>query len=501
MSYVLTIDAGTGGGRAIVFDLEGRLVARAYEAWHYDIGPSGELPFVRPVSFDPGVFWAVLCRCIRRVLGDDGVDPAAVGAVVTTSQREGCVFLDAHGRELYAGPNVDARGALEGMEVQEKLGAERLHAITGHAPPFIFPLARYLWFRKHHPEERVRRILMINDWITYRLTGEAGMEPSNASESMLFDVRRRWWSSEILQTLGVPGDLLPVLREPGEHIGTVTVAAAEASGLCVGTPVIVGGADTQTALLGSGAVEPGDTAAIMGSTTPVQMVLGECVLDPGGSLWTGCHVVPGRWVLESNGGDAGSAYAWLLELLGATATADPYAAAESWVAPRDPAQRQPHLFVGPAIFNLKHMNPYRPAGLFFPYPFMEVGRPDRGALIRAFYENLCFAIRGNSEQIAAVAGRPAERLRVSGGMSRSPMLVQILADVMDDTIEVASLAESAGLGCAILGAVGLGAYPGVVSAAAAMVRSVLVVPRARGSYTEQYAKWRELYGTLDTLTV
>jgi sugar (pentulose or hexulose) kinase len=132
---------------------------------------------------------------------------------------------------------------------------------------------------------------------------------------------------------------------------------------------------------------------------------------------------------------------------------------------------------------------------------MEVGRPDRGALIRAFYENLCFAIRGNSEQIAAVAGRPISRLRVSGGMSRSPILMQILADVMDGTLEVAGVAESAGLGCAILGAVGLGAYPGVESAATAMVRSVPVAPRAIGSYAEQYAKWRELYAALETLTV
>ncbi len=502
MSYILTLDAGTGGGRAIVFDLDGRLVARAHETWGYEIEPEGAIPFVRACSFDPDAFWATLCRCIRRVLADARLDPAAIGAIVATSQREGCVFLDAAGRALYAGPNFDARGALEGVEVQTVLGTERLHAITGHAPPYIFPLVRYLWFRKHRPTEHVARILMISDWMTYRLSGVQGMEPSNASESMLFDVSRRVFSSEILDRFDVPATVLPPLHVPGERIGAVTAAAAGATGLRPGTPVVVGGADTQLALIGSGAIAPGAVAAIMGSTTPVQMVLDTPRIDPAGNLWTGCHVVRDRWVLESNGGDSGGAYTWLLELLGATGSADPYGTAEGWITPRDPAARQPQLFVGPAIFNLQNMNPYRPAAVLFPYPLMHVGRPDRGAFVRGFLENLCFAIRGNREQIAAVAGRPmVGGLRVSGGMTRSAALVQMLADVLGESITVGAVAESAGLGCAVLGAVGLGAYPDAPAAVAAMVRTVTVEPSVRGSYDAQYAKWRELYVHLDTMTI
>jgi autoinducer 2 (AI-2) kinase len=501
MKYVLTIDAGTGGGRAILFDFEGNLVARAHETWRYNVGESSTLPFVRECSFDPDTFWATLCRCVRQVLANADVDTHGIGAVVTTSQREGCVFLDAAGRELYAGPNIDARAALEGIEVQEAIGAERLHAITGHAPPYIFPLARFLWFRKYRPNERVHRIVMINDWMAYRLTGEVGMEPSNASESMFFDVRSRDWSDELLTRLDIPRDILPPLRQPGARIGAVMQATADATGLRLGTPVIVGGADTQVALLGSGATTPGDTATIIGSTTPVQMVMAEPLIDPAGNLWTGCHVVPDHWVLESNSGDSGSAYSWLLELLGATSTADPYATAESWLTPRDPAERRPHMFVGPAIFNLANMNPFRPAGMLFPFPLMHVDRPTRGDLVRAFYENLAFAIRANCEQIAAVASRPVGRLRASGGMSQGQRLVQTLADVLEDAVQVSVVPESAGLGCAILGAVGLGVYPSVADAVAVMVRSRTVEPSGEGSYVEQYAKWRELYAALDKMTI
>jgi autoinducer 2 (AI-2) kinase len=501
MSYVLTIDAGTSGGRAIVFDLEGHVVALAREAWRYQIGDCGPLPFIREYSFDPEAFWGAVCRCVRRALGDGAVHPDAIAAVVTTSQREGCVFLNDEGREIYAGPNFDARGALEGIEAQQAVGAEWLHQITGHSPPFIFPLARFLWFRKHCPDQRVQRILMISDWITYRLTAEVGMEPSNASESMLFDVRERTWSAEILERLEVPAEVLPPLRQPGERIGTVTAAAAEASGLRAGTPVLVGGADTQTALLGSGAIDGGDAAAIIGSTAPVQLVLAEPVFDPAGSLWTGCHVLPDRWVLESNGGDSGGAYAWLLELLGAMATPDPHATAEAWVASRDPDKRPPYMFIGPSIFNLTYMNPYRPAGILFPFPLLDVGRPDRGQLVRAFFENLAFGLRGNGEQIADVAHRPVRDLRVSGGMSRSRLLSQILADVMEDAIHVGTVAESAGLGCAIIGAVGLGAHRTIADAAKAMVRVTTVEPSRTESYAEQYARWRELYTALDKMTL
>src|SRR5262245_63574812 len=105
MTAILTIDAGTAGGRAILFDLEGRILARAHENWHYDIGEPGDLPFIRPSSFDPETFWQALVRCVRRVLAESDVGRDEIRAVVATSQREGCVFLDPSGREIYAGPN------------------------------------------------------------------------------------------------------------------------------------------------------------------------------------------------------------------------------------------------------------------------------------------------------------------------------------------------------------------------------------------------------------
>src|SRR6185295_9651216 len=126
-----------------------------------------------------------------------------------------------------------------------------------HAPPYIFPLARYLWFRKHHDAARIHSLLMLNDWITYLLSGEHVAEHSNAGESMLYDVTRRDWSAELLTELDIPPAILPPLRTAGSPAGAVTAEAASATGIPRGTPVFVGGADTESALLGSGVSESG----------------------------------------------------------------------------------------------------------------------------------------------------------------------------------------------------------------------------------------------------
>src|SRR5262249_57121183 len=148
----------------------------------------------------------------------------------------------------------------------------RLHALTGHAPPYIFPVARYLWFRKHHDAARVATLFMLNDWITYLLCGERLAEHSNAGESMLYDVSRREWSGEILDTLDIPATILPSLRAPGSRAGSVTAAAAAATGIPEGTPVFVGGAAPGSAVPGSGVHETGQVAAVLATTRPVPLV-------------------------------------------------------------------------------------------------------------------------------------------------------------------------------------------------------------------------------------
>lgn len=496
---LVTLDAGTGSGRCVVFDVRGQPLASAQEAFHYRTFSDPQMPLVRGFDLDPETFWGSLARCAQAAVAQLPAD-ARIHGVVATSQREGCVFLDADGAVLYAGPNLDARAALEGMELQQVMSSDRLHAITGHAPPYIFPLARWHWFKKHHDAGRVATLLMLNDWIAWQLCGARTCEHSNAGESMLYDVTRRAWSDEILSTLDVPAAILPPLCESGMRLGVVSATAAAATGIPAGTPVFAGGADTESALLGSGAWEPGQLGAVLGTTSPVQLVTDTPVLDPSGTLWTSCHVVPDRWVLESNAGDTGSAYRWLLDLLFGGHDVAAHAAAETAMAPFDGGPRPMFCHLGPAVFDLRNMNPFQPAGVLFRFPLLHIDRPDRGELLRAFVENIAYAIRGNVDQITALTGTPSREVLVSGGLTQSPTVLRVLATTLGRSLEVARVPESASLGCAILGAVGAGLHPTIADAVAAMTQRFTVEPdmELAPAFETGYRRWREMYATLQT---
>jgi autoinducer 2 (AI-2) kinase len=399
---------------------------------------------------------------------------------------------------VYAGPNLDARGFREGLDVLSAIGGDRLYRITGHSAPFIFPLSRYLWFRKHS-NVAVAHLLMINDWITWRLSGAVTAEPSNATESMLFDLEGRCWSQEILGAFDIPSEMLAPIRRCGERVGAVTAGAAAATGLTQGTPVFVGGADTQCSLLGAGAVDVGSTAATLGTTTPIQTVLDRAVFDPESTLWAGCHVVPDRWVLESNVGDTGDAYLWLLDMIsGGAAREEALALGERLAAHSFGAPTM--MFVGPNIFNLNKMALNRPGGILFPFPALHV-RPSRANFVRSFMENVGFAIRGNLEQIRSVIGQPLQQLTLSGGMSRSRALTRVIADVSGADVRVARQAESAALGCAIL--IRATQDCGFDAAVHAMVQHDTLVPdpERHATYAACYAKWRELNDKLHDMEI
>lgn len=498
MPAIAVLDAGTGGAKCSVFDVSGRLLALRSETWDYTVVPHHDIPIVKEYAFDPALFWDILARCTRAALAEAGIDPADVIGVATTSQREGCVLLDAAGRELYAGPNLDSRAFMEGLEVLGALGGERLYEITGHSAPFIFPLARYLWYRKQGGTPAAQ-LLMINDWMTYRLAGVASSEPSNAVESMLFDVQARDWSDEILARFEIPSSVLPPVFASGTRVGSVHTAAAAQTGLLAGTPVYTGGADTQCALLGVGAIEAGDVAVVLGTTSPIQAVFDRPLLDPRANLWAGLHVVPDRWVLESNLGSTGDAYLWLLDLL-VPDGGDRHARATALAgAARDSGT---FTFIGPRVFDLTKMRPDMPGGLFFRFPTMQL-RPGAGDLLRAFFASIAYAMRANLAQIEAVTGRTVDTLIAGGGMSRNDLLMRFAADCLGIPIRRALEPQSTGLGCAVLVAAGGGAYTDITSAAAAMCAHQEIAPDGsqRAAMDSGYTKWCELYDTMEGLSV
>jgi sugar (pentulose or hexulose) kinase len=208
-------------------------------------------------------------------------------------------------------------------------------------------------------------------------------------------------------------------------------------------------------------------------------------------------------VLESNAGDTGGAYRWLLELVCGGTDAAAHAAAEAAMAAAESRTREVVCHLGPVIFDLGDMSPFKPAALLFRFPLLHVDRPPRGEILHGFNDSIAFAIRGNCQQLEAASGQRIPLLTVSGGMTQSPILARVLADTLAIPVAVATVPESASLGSAILAAVGMGVHPTIKEAVGAMTHVRSVEPDAErvADYAERYRKWREVYDKLRTWTL
>jgi autoinducer 2 (AI-2) kinase len=493
-AIIVVLDAGTGGGRAVAVDEKGKVRARSYCAWDYFEPPGLEM---YAKEFRPEEFQKIIAQCCRKVVGEIGA--GNVAGVVATGMREGIVLLDKKGEPIYGGPNRDARGVLFAPQVEELLGENRAYRITGHWPPWIFMPSRLYWLRENAPEkfERIGKALMINDWLVHWLSGEAVAEPTNAGETMLFDIDTRKWSQELLAIMELEESLMPRIEVCGAAAGKVTKAAAAATGLPEGTRVMTGPADTQAALLASRVIETGDCGIVAGSTAPVMIVMEESRRDPNHRMWFGAHPLPGKWVAESNVGDAGLIYRWYVEShLGALAAsgAPLYEKAEEWAQSAGVGAYGARAFLGPVIWDLKSMSPSVKAQLRLSYPVgPETAGP--GNFARAILENIAYALRANLEQAAMVAGEPS-RVAMAGGMTRNKLFCNIVAAVLGRTLEIAPESEATAIGAALAGFTGIGVYADLAVASQEMtgyLKSLEPDSDEKEEYNDLFEEWMENY--------
>jgi autoinducer 2 (AI-2) kinase len=483
-------DAGSGSCRCLVVDGEGRQLALNSE----------DVPLVRDdevpgsLEFDPQEMWRVFVRLTREALG--ALPAGQVAALSVTSFRDGVVFLDGDGEVLYAGSNRDARAAAQGFEMAQGHG-DAIYALAGRWPVGTDAAAHLLWMRKFRPQtyERIRRVLMVSDWLIYRLCGAYSSEPTSASSSLLFDVKKRRWSTEIAQWLELPRAIFPPLFSPGTVAGRLNGDVADALGLREGTPVVVGLADSQAACLACGAVRDGDTVAVAGTTMPLQMTLEEPLLDEGHRTWTGAHALPGLWSLECNAGPAGIALQWLWQAFGGEEPAE-----EGYAKMSAEAESEPPgsimACMGPWIADHGRLQVPSHVGFLAPFP-MSLDPPlTRPKMARAVLENIAFALRGNLAQLEEISRRKVEELSVCGGLSRSRLFTQMVADVCEIPVRVPAIREASSLGAAMCAAAGAGRYKSLGEAAREMSQWSGVVqpdPRVRGRYRTAYKRWLKAY--------
>ena len=489
--YLMALDAGSGSGRCVIVSLDGKKIFTTKKDWSY-YTPQGLASSAS--EFHPEDFWQIFVDCIHETLQKAGITGRDVLGVSSTSQREGLVVLDKEGTELYAGPNRDFRAAMEGIFVSNGYGDE-IYRRSGHYPSGLFGVARLLWFKKNKPElfARFATMLSINDWVLYRVSGERASEPTNASETALYDIQKHEWMKDLLPRLELP-DILPPVKNAGTIIGVVTEETAQQTGLKAGTPVVAGAADTQCGLLGCGLLQTDEIGAISGTTTPVQMITAVPVLDPQTRTWADPYVVPGKYVLESNSGGSGSLFQWLRDTM-----------CESEIMKTDPeraygemvkiAEKAPPgsmgviIHSGVNIFNAKKIGMPLNVFLLGLSPLTDSSGSGKALILRAMLENFVYGIKANANQVFEVLGRQPTFIGVCGGLSKSDLYNQIMADVMSLPVKVPVCREGTGVGCAICAGIGAGQFKDFTEGVKALVH----IERVYEPDANNLSKYKSLY--------
>lgn len=482
MSVLLGLDVGTGGARAVAVDESGEMIAEA----------SSEYPLHSPrpgwTEQDPRDWWEGAKEALGRVAAEVGEAGGEVVGLGLTGQMHGSVFLDASGEVLRSALLWnDQRTHEQCEEITESVGEERLIELAGNPALTGFQAPKILWLRDEEPENyaRISKILLPKDYVRLRLTGEHATDASDASGTLLLDVRRRDWSVEILDALEIPAEWTPAVFEGPESTGELRGEVAEELGLPAGVPVAAGGGDNAAAAVGTGIVAPGLLSSSVGTSGVLFAASEGFTPDPSGRIHAFCHAVPGEYHLMGVTLSAGGSLQWWRgvagagyeELVEAASSIEPGAEGLIFL-PYLSGERTPHL------------DP-RARGGFFGL----TARHGVGHMTRAVMEGVVFSLR-DSLEIMRELDLPVEQVRATGGGARSALWRQLQADVYGVPIHRTTADEGPAHGAALLAGVAAEVYRDVDEACSTVrLREEVTEPDAERTkvYEEHYEVYRSLY--------
>jgi len=495
--YVIGCDVGSQGTKAALLALDGTLAGEASAS--YAIDYPHPLWAEQPVSR-----WIdALTTAVGRLLATTGVRPEQVRALGLATQVDGVVPIDAAGQPLRpaiiwmdrrASDQCDAaRRAIDGAHAFQLTG---LNLDASHVAPKI------RWIAEHQPEiyARAAYFLLPGSYMAYYLTGEIAVDHSNASSTLLMDVRSRSWSPEMCALFGIEADRLGPIAAATAPLGTLRPAVAAALGLRPETLVVVGCGDEHAACLGAGVVRPGLAGDIAGTAEPVCAASQQPSFDPSGLVETHCHADPDLWLLENPGFVSGGNMRWYRDNFSPQEIS---AAAERGVSAYALLDAQAAQIAPGAegvIFLPCLMGAMAPTwnesarGAFFGFTLAHT----RDHFTRAVLEGSAYAVRDITDQMQTI-GLELKELRVVGGGARSRLWNQIKADVTGLLVTVPQTTETTALGGALLALVGIGAYDTLAQACDRVVRigdQFEPQPRAQVAYAELYQLYRQVYFSL-----
>lgn len=498
MAVFLGIDIGTSGTKTLAMNETGEILASATATYPLSNPKPGWS------EQDPEDWWKATIETVKKVLKAGKVKPDDVAGIGLSGQMHGSVFLDkSHDVIRPALLWNDQRTAVECAEIEKRAGG-RAKLIDLVANPALtgFTAPKIMWLKKHEPKnyDRTVQILLPKDYVRFCLTGEFATEVSDASGTLLLDVRNRCWSKTLLDKLDIEAKLLPKVYESEDVSGKLSASAAKLLGLNPGVPVVGGGGDQAAGAIGNGIVKRGIISATMGTSGVVFAHSDEVQIDPEGRVHTFCHAVRGKWHVMGVVLSAGGSLQWYRNQL-----------AEKEIADAKKLKTDPYNLITEQAAEA----PAGCEGLFFlPYlsgertphadPFARgawIGlslRHGRAHLIRSVMEGASYAMRDCLEIINDLK-IPIREIRLSGGGARSDFWRQMQADLYGRRVVTINAEEGPAYGVALLAAAGTGYYKGVVEACGAAIRvNTTTDPgsEAKRVYNKSYPMYGKLYQNL-----
>jgi len=461
---LMGLDVGSTGVKAVVFDEEGKVRGSTYQEY-------GELyPQPSWIELRPDEVWAATQRVIREAAAEAGggvrsLSISALGETFTPISRDG-QFL--HNSIV----SPDNRAVKQAESWRESLGAQRVFEITGMPLHPSFTLNKIMWLRDEMPQVHADtwKYLLWPDVILFKLGFEPRIDWSLAGRTMAFDVVNKRWSQEMLEAAGIEVELFADPIQPGEVVGELSARAAESVGLEAGCLMVAGGHDQPMNALGAGVVGQDMAVDGMGTVECITVAFDAPVLTPAMLEHNYCcypHVVGGLYATIAFNYASGSVLRWFRDNFGQAELAQ--------------AKREGRDVYEVILADL----PEGPTGLLWIPYFAGSGTPyldphakgaivgltlacDRKSFIKALIEGTCYELNLNITALAQ-AGVAIERLRVTGGGSRSDTWLQIKADITGKEVVTLNVSEAGCLAGAMLGGVALGVWHSVAEAVGALV--------------------------------
>jgi xylulokinase len=487
-TYFLGLDISTTSSKALLIEEKGGVVAVA--------SSPHTLQTPKPLwsEQDPHQWWEAVSVSIRSVLEKAGVRGEGVAAIGLTGQMHGLILLDEAGEVLR--PAIlwnDQRTQAQCDEIHRRLGRDHFIQISGNVALTGFTAPKILWVQQNEPEvyAKARHVLLPKDYVRFKLTGEYALDKAGGAGTVLFDLKSRNWTPEILERLGINPAWMPPTFEGPEFTGHVTAPAAAATGLIPGIPVAAGGGDQAAQAVGVGAVESGVVALTVGTSGVVFAPTSSALVEPEGRLHAFCHAVPGMWHFMGVMLSAAGSLQWYRDTLAPGMTFDELLdEADHVPAGSEGLQFLPYL----SGERTPHPDPLA-RGAFIGLTL----RHGRDHMTRALLEGVSFGLKDSFTLIQNAGLGDIKQVRASGGGTKGALWRKILASVLEAELVTVNTTEGAAFGAALLAGVGARAWPDVPSACKEAINitgSTMPDAALTDAYRKAYQLYQDLYPVL-----